>query len=90
MEWQAIIMTKYYNIIRVVPRWALYILTGLLGSVVMNFVHRGGKPGAPTAKPAPVAIAAEPKVSGTSTGVAPPATSATPTKGKGKKGKNSK
>ncbi|KAF8272089.1 hypothetical protein EI94DRAFT_1697671 [Lactarius quietus] len=85
MEWQAIIMTKYYNIIRVVPRWALYILTGVIGSFLMNFVHRAGK--TPTAKPAPAAIAAEAKVSGTSTGVAPPATSATPTKGKGKKGK---
>ncbi|KAI9467109.1 hypothetical protein BJY52DRAFT_1236490 [Lactarius psammicola] len=87
MEWQAIIMTKYYNIIRVVPRWALYILTGLLGSVVMNFVHRGEKPKTPTAKPAPVTTAARPTVSGTSTGVTPPATNATPTKGKGKKGK---
>ena len=90
MDWQAIIMTKYYNIIRVVPRWALYILTGLIGSFVMNLVHRGGKSETPTAKPAPVAIAAEPTVSGTSTGVARPATSATPTKGKGKRGKSNK
>lgn len=87
MEWQAIIMTKYYNIMRVVPRWALYILTGLIGSFVMNFIHRGGKPETPTAKPAPVAIAAEPTVSGKGTGVALPATGATPTKGKGKKGR---
>ena len=89
MEWQAFIMTKYYNIIRVVPRWALYILTGLIGSFVMNFVHRGGKPETPTAKPASVATAAEPTVSGTSTGITPPATGATPTKGKGRRGKNS-
>ncbi|KAH9049687.1 hypothetical protein EDB84DRAFT_1452618 [Lactarius hengduanensis] len=89
MEWQAIIMTKYYNIIRVVPRWALYILTGLVGSFIMNFVHnRGGKPPAPKAKP--VTTAAETTVSATSTAVAPPATNATPTKGKGKRGKNSK
>jgi hypothetical protein len=86
MDWQAIIMTKYYNIIRVVPRWALYILTGLIGSFVMNLVHRG-KGQTPKAKPAPVAIAAKPTVSGTSTGVAPPATSATPTKGTPTKGK---
>lgn len=86
MEWQAFLMTKYYNIIRVVPRWALYILTGLVGSFVMNFVHRGGKPEAPTPKPAPVAAVAGPTVSGTSTGVAPRAASATPTKGKRAKG----
>ncbi|KAH8988479.1 hypothetical protein EDB92DRAFT_1870815 [Lactarius akahatsu] len=89
MEWQAIIMTKYYNIIRVVPRWALYILTGLVGSFIMNFAHnRGGKPPAPKAKP--ITTATEATVSATSTAVAPPATNATPTKGKGKKGKNSK
>jgi hypothetical protein len=86
MDWQAIIMTKYYNIIRVVPRWALYILTGLIGSFIMNLVHRG-KGQAPTAKPAPVAIAAKPTVSGTSTTVAPRTTSSTPTKGKRKGGK---
>lgn len=90
MEWQAFIMTKYYNIISVFPRWALYILTGLIGSFVMNFAHRGGKAETPAAKPAPAATAAELTVSGTSTGVAPPATGATPTKGKGKRGKNSK
>ena len=86
MNWQAIIMTKYYNIIRVVPRWALYILTGLIGSFIMNLVHRGGKQETPTIKPAPAAIA-EPTVSGTSTGVARPSASATPTKGRGKRGK---
>jgi len=86
MEWQAIIMTKYYDIIRVVPRWALYILTGLIGSFIMNLVHRGGKQETPTVKPAPMAPA-ESTVSSTSTGVARPTTSATPTKGKGKRGK---
>ena len=89
MEWQAIIMTKYYNIIRVVPRWALYILTGVIGSFIMNLAHRG-KGQKPTAKPAPIAIAAEPTVSGTSTSVAPPAARATPKKGKRKGGGNGK
>ncbi|KAH9002210.1 hypothetical protein EDB86DRAFT_2898638 [Lactarius hatsudake] len=68
MEWQAIIMTKYYNIIRVVPRWALYVLTGLIGSFIMNFVHsRGEKPPAPKAKP----VTTETTVSATSTGCCP-------------------
>jgi hypothetical protein len=87
MEWQAIVMTKYYNIIRVVPRWALYILTGLLGSVIMNFVHRGRNQGTAKTEPAPPPGAAELTTSGTSTAVAPAISDATPVKGKGKKGK---
>jgi len=86
MEWQAIIMTKAYNALRVIPRWALYILTGALGSVLMNFFHRGNNQG--TGKTDPVAPAnAQAKVTGSSTAVAPSASTATPTKGKGKKGK---
>jgi len=84
MEWQAIIMTKLYNIIRVVPRWALYILTGILGSVIMNLVHRGGKSETTNTKPASV-VSAQSTVTGSSTAVKPSAT--TPTKGKGRKGK---
>jgi hypothetical protein len=86
MEWQAIAMTKSYNIIRVIPRWALYILTGFIGSIVMNFVHRGGTSGAAKANPSPP-VDAQPTVTGSSTAVAPSETRATPTKGKGKKGK---
>ena len=85
MEWQAIVMTKFYNIIRVVPRWALYILTGLLGSLIMNLVHRGGKPGTTKTNPAPLPGTAESTASGTSTAVAPATT--TPVKGKGGKRK---
>lgn len=87
MEWQAIAMTKYYNIIRVVPRWALYILTGLLGSLIMNLVHRGGKPATTKTKPAPPPGTAESTASGTSTAVAPATSVATPVKGKRGKGK---
>jgi len=86
MEWQAVVMTKSYNILRLVPRWALYILTGVLGSFLMNLVHRGGTEAA--AKADPVAPAkTKSNVTGSSTAVAPSATRATPAKGKGKKGK---
>ncbi|KAI0303993.1 hypothetical protein BC826DRAFT_1089259 [Russula brevipes] len=85
MEWQAIIMTKLYNIIRVVPRWALYILTGILGSAIMNLVHRGGgKSETTNTKPVSV-VSAQSTVTGSSTAVKPSAT--TPAKGKGRKGK---
>lgn len=86
MEWQAMVMTKSYNILRLVPRWALYILTGVLGSFLMNIVHRGGAQAA--AKVDPVAPTnTQSSVTGSSTAVAPSATSTTPAKGKGKKGK---
>ena len=84
MEWQAIVMTKLYNIIRVVPRWALYVISGVLGSFLTNLLHRGGKPN--SAKTDPVSDNTQSTVIGSSTAVAPSATRATPAKGKGKKG----
>lgn len=85
MEWQAIVMTKLYNVVRVLPRWALYVVSGVLGSLIMNLVHRGGKPD--SAKTEPISDNSQSKVTGSSTAVAPSVTSATPTKGKGKRGK---
>jgi hypothetical protein len=86
MEWQAIAMTKLYNIIRVLPRWVLYIVSGVLGSFVMKFIHRGGMKN--TAKTIPVPpVKAQSTATGLSTAVIPSATSTTPAKGKGKRGK---
>ncbi len=85
MEWQAIVMTKVYNVIRVLPRWALYVLSGVIGSFIMNFAHRGGK--SDSAKTDPVPPDTQSTVTGSSTAVAPSATRTTPAKGKGKKGK---
>ncbi|KAH9977685.1 hypothetical protein BGW80DRAFT_1283711 [Lactifluus volemus] len=82
MEWQAIFMTKYYNTIGVLPRWVLYIMTGVLGSLIMNLFHRGGKPKPTKTEPAPPS-------GSTSTAIAPATSDATPVKGKGKKGKKS-
>jgi hypothetical protein len=87
MKWQAIVMTKFYNIIRVIPRWALYILTGLLGRFIMTLIHRGGKPQVTETKPAPPPGAAGSTTSGSSTAVAPATSGAAPVKGKGKKNK---
>ena len=85
MEWQAIVMTKFYNIVRVLPRWTLYVISGVLGSFFMNLVHRGGKPA--SAKTEPVSDNTQSTETGSSTAVAPTVTRATPTKGKGKRGK---
>jgi len=87
MEWQAIFLTKSYNTIRLVPRWGLYILTGVLSSFLMNLIHRGGTPAAVKADPVVPAITQSDVTGSSNTAVAPSATRATPTKGKGKKGK---
>lgn len=76
-------MTKFYNSISVLPRWALYIISGVLGSFLMNLFHRGGKPVSAKADPVPP-VNAQSTVTGLSTAVAPSTTSATPAKGKGK------
>jgi hypothetical protein len=85
MEWQAIVLTKLYNIMRLLPRWSLYIISGVLGSFIMNLFHRGGKP--ESAKTDPVSDNTQSTVTGSSTAVAPSTTSATPAKGKGRRGK---
>ena len=41
MKWQAIILTKSYNIIRLIPRWALYS-DWLPGQPHLKLVHRRG------------------------------------------------
>jgi hypothetical protein len=85
MEWQAIVMTKLYNVLRVLPRCAHYVVSAVLGSLVMKLVHRGGKPG--TAKTDPVSDNTQSTVTGSSTAVTHSATSAIQAKGKGKRGK---
>jgi len=86
MEWQAIILTKSYNIIRLIPRWALYILTGCLGSLILSLVHRKGAPETAKVDPVPP-LTTQSTIAGSSTTAAPSATGATPVKRKGKKGK---
>lgn len=85
MEWQAIVMTKLYNIIRVLPRWTLYVVSGVLGSFIMNLFHRGGKPD--SGKTDTKSDNTQSTVTGSSMAVAPSATSTSPGKGKGKRGK---
>ncbi|KAI0068605.1 hypothetical protein BV25DRAFT_1781632, partial [Artomyces pyxidatus] len=43
MEYLAIVLTKIYESIRWLPRWALYIITGTLGTVLIQVFHRGEK-----------------------------------------------
>ncbi|KXN89503.1 hypothetical protein AN958_05665 [Leucoagaricus sp. SymC.cos] len=40
MDVFATTLTRVYNIVVLIPRWILYILTGVIGSVLINFLHR--------------------------------------------------
>ncbi|TDL29374.1 hypothetical protein BD410DRAFT_779774 [Rickenella mellea] len=39
-EWLAVVMTRIYDVVRPIPRWLLLIITGTLGSVLVNLLHR--------------------------------------------------
>lgn len=51
-------LKKLYDAMILVPRWILFIITGGIGSILINFLHHPSKkqsrsavPGAPTTKP---------------------------------------
>ncbi|VDB97161.1 unnamed protein product [Peniophora sp. CBMAI 1063] len=41
MHWIAVGFNEMYRITRTLPRWLLYIITGAIGSIVIQFLHRG-------------------------------------------------
>lgn len=43
MDLFAAYLTKVYNFVVLIPRWLLFILTGAIGSVIINFLHRPSK-----------------------------------------------
>jgi hypothetical protein len=53
LDYLAIAMTKIYNVIVLVPRWLLVVLTGAFASVVINLLHftTKTKPAQPKAAP---------------------------------------
>jgi len=50
MTYLAFVLTKIYNVAIMVPRWLLFVITGSIASIVMNFMHRGSPPEAPKPK----------------------------------------
>ena len=87
-------LKKLYDAMILVPRWILFIITGGIGSILINFLHRPSKkqsrsavPGAPTTKPIAAKTISEPqdKPSALSTATSDPlATPRTLRKGKRK------
>ncbi|KAI5123391.1 hypothetical protein M0805_006099 [Coniferiporia weirii] len=51
-EYLAIALTKIYSIIVTVPRWLLIVVTGSLGSVIVNILHSSRTSPSPEPKPA--------------------------------------
>ena len=41
MHWIAVGFTEMYKITKTLPRWLLYIMTGAIGSIVIQFLHKG-------------------------------------------------
>lgn len=41
MHWIAVGFTEMYRITRTLPRWLLYVITGAIGSIVIQFLHKG-------------------------------------------------
>jgi hypothetical protein len=58
MDYFAIVMTTSYNSMMLLPRWALYLITGALGSALISFLHRSPKKPAQT-QPKPKVVASE-------------------------------
>ncbi|KAH0587995.1 hypothetical protein J132_10436 [Termitomyces sp. J132] len=40
LDYLALIMTKIYNVVILFPRWLLFIISGSIASVVINFLHK--------------------------------------------------
>ncbi|KAF9450160.1 hypothetical protein P691DRAFT_701799 [Macrolepiota fuliginosa MF-IS2] len=43
MHFFATYLAKIYNIVVIIPRWLLFVLTGAVGSVILNILHRPSK-----------------------------------------------
>jgi len=43
MDHFATVLTKIYNCAVVVPRWILLLLSGTVGSILINLMHKPGK-----------------------------------------------
>ena len=41
MHYVALGFAEMYKLTRTLPRWLLYIITGAIGSIVIQFLHKG-------------------------------------------------
>lgn len=44
MDFLAVWLTRIYNAVILVPRWLLFVLSGSVASVVINFLHKSSAP----------------------------------------------
>ncbi|KAH7926805.1 hypothetical protein BV22DRAFT_1032552 [Leucogyrophana mollusca] len=73
LDYLALVLSKVYGVLIVVPKWVMYVLSGGVASVVINFLHKPSPAHASVAKPAKAAPTPVPE------NVPPP----TPSKGQG-------
>jgi hypothetical protein len=68
MEWLAIALSKMYDFTRAMPRWLLYVITGAVGSLIIQLLHRSDASKKVTKK-----AAAGPRVAGATSSAGNPA-----------------
>ncbi|KLO08517.1 hypothetical protein SCHPADRAFT_908550 [Schizopora paradoxa] len=61
LDWLAVVLTKTYNVMVVIPRWLLLLISGGLASGLVNLLHRNSASSAPppAAAPAPTVAKAQ-------------------------------
>lgn len=90
MDWLAIALTKFYNVTVVVPRWLLIVITGSIGSVLVNLLHSGKKTPQKDAAPSAKSVTAAETSSSPSTTSVPSSSTTTTKAGSAKQRKNKK
>ncbi|KAF5371279.1 hypothetical protein D9758_004166 [Tetrapyrgos nigripes] len=48
LHYLAIALAKLYNVMVIIPRWLMFIISGSVGSFVIQLMHRPGRPARPT------------------------------------------
>ncbi|KAG6866113.1 hypothetical protein C0991_008421 [Blastosporella zonata] len=69
LDYFAFVLTKFYNVVIMIPSWMLFTISGGIGSLVINFLHKptpppqenqeAPRPGVETPTPSPSGDAAE-------------------------------
>jgi hypothetical protein len=53
LDYLALVLTKVYNVVVIIPRWLLYLSSGGIASLLIGFLHRNSAKAPPAATAAP-------------------------------------
>jgi hypothetical protein len=63
MDYLALVLTKIYNLTVYIPKWALFIVSGGIGSIIIGLLHRSPSGPKVEKKAEPVAEPVKPPAS---------------------------